>query len=123
MPPVHTPRRVLVARLIAILADFVQIVLLPASETFLFPLNEAMDVVIALAMIALLGWHWAFLPAFLAELIPFFDLVPTWTAAVLIATRQEPARPAPEAPAALPPGSGPRPAMPPPDEAARPRTD
>ena len=38
-------------------------------------------------MLALVGWHWAFLPTFLAELIPFFDLVPTWTAAVFLATR------------------------------------
>jgi len=123
MPPVHTPRRVLIARLIAILADFFQIVLLPASETVLLPLNEALDVIIALVMIALLGWHWAFLPAFLAELIPFFDLVPTWTAAVLIATRHGSATPVPEATGALPPQSAARPAMPPPAEGTRERTD
>jgi len=123
VPPVHTPRRVLAARLIAILADFLQIILLPASETILFPLNEALDVIIALVMVALLGWHWALLPAFIAELIPFFDLVPTWTAAVLIATRHSPATSAPEATAALPPSASLPPAMPPRGEAARERSD
>jgi hypothetical protein len=44
----------------------------------------------------LLGWHWAFVPSFLAELVPGLDLVPTWTLAVLIATRQmNPSRPEP----------------------------
>jgi hypothetical protein len=35
----------------------------------------------------LIGWHWAFLPTFVSELIPLWDLVPTWTAAVFFATR------------------------------------
>jgi hypothetical protein len=40
-------------------------------------------------MILLVGWHWAFLPAFLSEMVPVFDLVPTWTAAVFFATRSQ----------------------------------
>jgi hypothetical protein len=36
----------------------------------------------------MLGWHWAFLPAFAAELIPGVDLFPTWTAAVAYVTTQ-----------------------------------
>ena len=32
----------------------------------------------------LLGFHWAFLPAAVAEVVPVVDLAPTWTAAVLI---------------------------------------
>jgi hypothetical protein len=39
-------------------------------------------------LIKLLGWHWAFLPTFAAELVPGLDLFPTWTAAVFFATRQ-----------------------------------
>jgi hypothetical protein len=38
-------------------------------------------------LLRLIGWHWALLPAFVGELIPGLDLVPTWTAAVLFATR------------------------------------
>jgi len=83
-----TPGRVRAARILGMTADFVQIGLLPLfSPGWLSPLNDALDVVIAIAMIALVGWHWSFLPAFLAELVPVFDLVPSWTAAVLIATR------------------------------------
>jgi len=33
-------------------------------------------------MVHLLGWHWEFLPSFLAKLIPGVDLVPFWTMAV-----------------------------------------
>jgi hypothetical protein len=51
------------------------------------PVNDALDVAVGAILIRLLGWHWAFLPAFLAELVPGVDLVPTWTAAVFLATR------------------------------------
>jgi hypothetical protein len=101
-----TPGRVKTARGVAMAADFVQIGLLPLfAEGWLSPLNDALDVLVAIAMIALVGWHWAFLPAFLSELVPFFDLVPSWTAAVFIATRSPEGAPAPPPPfGALPPG-------------------
>jgi hypothetical protein len=51
------------------------------------PWNDALDLVVGLVLVRLIGWHWAFLPAFLGELVPGLDLVPTWTAAVLFATR------------------------------------
>ena len=51
------------------------------------PWNDALDFLVAVAMVGLIGWHWAFLPSFLAELVPGLDLVPTWTAAVFFATR------------------------------------
>src|SRR5262249_44614164 len=83
-----TPGRVRAARTIAIAADFLQIVVMPVFAPGVASLvNDALDVVVALSMLLLVGWHWAFLPSFLAELIPFFDLVPTWTAAVFLATR------------------------------------
>lgn len=104
-----TPGRVKTARVVAMAADFVQIGLLPLfAEGWLSPLNDALDVLVAIAMIVLVGWHWAFLPAFLSELVPFFDLVPSWTAAVLIATRRPEEAPAPPPPlGALPPGPAP----------------
>jgi hypothetical protein len=87
--------------------DLVQFALPP---TLMPPLNEAIDVATAVAMVALVGWHWAFLPTFLAELVPFVDLAPTWTLAVLIATRGRPAAappvPGPEVPQAPRDGSG-----------------
>jgi hypothetical protein len=33
-------------------------------------------------LVHLLGWHWEFLPSFLAKLVPGVDLVPFWTMAV-----------------------------------------
>jgi hypothetical protein len=42
---------------------------------------------VAAVLVALVGWHWAFLPSFVAELVPGLDLVPTWTVAVWLATR------------------------------------
>ena len=83
-------RRVVAARAVAILADAVQLGLVPLFvEGALSWVNDVLDVVVAVILIALVGWHWSFVPAFLSELIPFFDLVPTWTAAVFLATRQQ----------------------------------
>jgi hypothetical protein len=83
------PARVRAARIVAIAADFLQIVVFPAfAPGAASVVNDALDVVVALSMILLVGWHWAFLPTFAAELVPLFDLVPTWTAAVFFATRR-----------------------------------
>jgi hypothetical protein len=102
-------RRVLAARIIAVVADAVQIGLLPLfAGGALGVFDAALDVVVGAAMVALLGWHWAFLPAFLVELVPVVDLAPTWTLAVLIATRRAgrsgaPPPGAPTEPPLLPP--------------------
>jgi peptide-methionine (S)-S-oxide reductase len=83
-----TPGRVRTARAIAIAADFLQIVVFPVFAPGAASLiNDALDLAVALALFLLVGWHWAFLPTFAAELVPFLDLVPTWTAAVFFATR------------------------------------
>jgi hypothetical protein len=84
---VPTAARIRAARAIAMLADLAQIVVFPAfSEGALSPVNDALDVAVGLALTWLVGWHWAFLPSFLSELIPIWDLVPTWTAAVWYVT-------------------------------------
>jgi hypothetical protein len=76
------------ARIIAVLADLTQIILLPVFAVGgASPWNDTLDLAVAAAMTWLVGWHWAFLPTFLSELVPFWDLVPTWTAAVFFATR------------------------------------
>lgn len=80
------------ARVLALAVDALQIVILPV----LFPgspWNNALDVVTGLVMVWLLGWHVAFLPTFVTELIPFVDLFPTWTVAVLYVTRRKKATP------------------------------
>ena len=87
MDVVLTPERIRAARAIAMLADLAEIVVFPAfMEGFLSPVNDAVDVGVAIALSLLLGWHWAFLPSFLAEMIPVVGLVPTWTAAVFYVT-------------------------------------
>ena len=74
---------------IALAADALQWVLLPLFWAgAASPVDEALDVVIGIALWRLLGWHWALLPTLVAELIPGVDLVPTWTAAVWLATRE-----------------------------------
>ncbi len=83
-----TPRAVHTARWIAACADLLQIVLLPAfAPGVLSPANNVVDIVVAAVLLRLVGWHWSFLPTFVAELTPFVDLVPTWTGAVFLATR------------------------------------
>jgi hypothetical protein len=83
------PRRT--ALVIAILADALQIVFFPMFVEGAFsPLDDLLDIAVAWMLIYLLGWHWAFLPSFVAKVVPGVDLVPTWTMAVLVATRGMP---------------------------------
>ena len=90
-------RRVLIARVLAVVADALQIGLLPLFVGgALSTVNDLLDVVVGAGMVGLVGWHWAFLPAFVTELVPGVDLVPTWTAAVFFATRRGAVQPASE---------------------------
>lgn len=78
------------ARLIAIAVDVLQIVVFPAFfPGIVSPLNNVLDVVTGIFMTVLLGWHVAFLPTFIAESVPFVDLFPSWTLAVLFVTRKK----------------------------------
>jgi hypothetical protein len=90
MAIVLTPGRIRAARGLAMLADLLQIVVFPAfAEGVMSPLNDALDLAVGASLVALVGWHWAFLPSFFSELIPFWDLVPTWTAAVWLVTSEK----------------------------------
>jgi hypothetical protein len=72
------------AMMLAIVADALQLVLLPLfAEGALSPADDILDLGIGAMMIHLLGWHWEFLPSFLAKLVPGVDLVPFWTIAVV----------------------------------------
>jgi hypothetical protein len=93
------------AWLVAIVTDAIQIAALPLFVAGgLSPADALLDAVAALILIRLLGWHWAFLPTLAAELVPGFDLFPTWTAAVFFVTRQQVHSGEPEI---LPPGPAP----------------
>lgn len=87
--PAPSPRRIWIARLLAVAADAMQIVFLPFFGIgFISPAMDVLDVAVAVALTALVGWHWGFLPTFVAEIIPGVGLVPTWTLAAFLATRK-----------------------------------
>jgi len=71
------------ALILAILADVLQMIVFPlfvaGAES---PADDVLDLGVAGMLSYLLGWHWEFLPSFLAKLVPGVDLVPLWTLAV-----------------------------------------
>jgi hypothetical protein len=72
-----------VAFILAIVADALQVIFLPLFvEGAESPADDVLDFGVGAAMVCLLGWHWEFLPSFLAKLVPGVDLVPFWTIAV-----------------------------------------
>jgi len=95
------------AWLVAIAADALQIVAFPLFvEGGVSPADTVLDVAVAAILTKILGWHWAFLPSLLAELVPGLDMFPTWTAAVFFVTRHQVHSGEPEI---LPPGPAPAP--------------
>jgi hypothetical protein len=71
------------AMVLAMVADAVQIVVFPLFvEGALSPLDDILDVIVAVALFRLIGWHWEFLPSFVAKLVPGVDLAPLWTLTV-----------------------------------------
>ncbi|HVP38844.1 MAG TPA: hypothetical protein VMS93_06620 [Candidatus Saccharimonadales bacterium] len=114
--PRPRPSRWKQALAVAIVSDALQIVFLPLLvEGALSPAQDVLDVAVGAIMVALMGWNVAFLPAFVAELVPVLDLFPTWTAAVLFAAAQEKAREM-----ARPPAPPPPPGSLPPEKEVRP---
>lgn len=82
--PVLTPGpRLKTAMVLAILADVVQMVVMPLFvEGAASPADDLLDLGMAGVLSWLLGWHWEFAPSFLGKLVPGVDLVPLWTLAV-----------------------------------------
>ena len=83
-PITLSPRsRFRVAVILAMAADALQIFVFSLfAEGALSPADDVLDLAVAAVLVRLLGWHWEFLPAFAAELVPGVDLVPFWTLAV-----------------------------------------
>jgi len=77
------------AWIVAIGADALQWAVMPLFvEGALSPADAVLDAGVAIVLVRLLGWHWAFLPTLMIEALPGADLFPTWTAAVFFVTRQ-----------------------------------
>ncbi len=71
------------ALVLAIIADALQIVIFPLLiEGAASPADDMLDFGVGAVLVYLLGWHWEFLPSFIAKLVPGVDLVPFWTMAV-----------------------------------------
>ena len=87
--PLSPRTRFRVALILAMAADALQILWFPLfAEGALSPADDVLDLAVAAVLVNLLGWHWEFLPAFLAELVPGVDLVPFWTMAVISVYRK-----------------------------------
>jgi hypothetical protein len=107
--PELTRRRVALAFAAAGIADLIQVPVTAAmlSGVLTVPGETANIIIDAIVMIItslLLGFHWILLPSVILELVPVFDLFPTWTACVAFVVwrrRQE------EMPFVVPPHSGP----------------
>jgi hypothetical protein len=82
-----TRTRVLTAYAVAAAVDVLQILGGPLGWVFV---DQALDVVAALLMWRLLGFHPLLLPTFVVEFLPVADLLPTWTGcvAVVVALRK-----------------------------------
>jgi hypothetical protein len=75
--------RLRVAIVLAVVADLVQMVLFPIFwEGVASPVDDALDLGLAVFFSALLGLHWEFAPSFLFKLVPGVDMAPLWTLAV-----------------------------------------
>ncbi|MBP9901309.1 MAG: hypothetical protein V9H26_05140 [Verrucomicrobiota bacterium] len=106
--PKLTRGRIALVIAVALVADLLQIVLLPLEWMFI---QQIVDVIAMGLAIWLLGFHVLLLPTFAVEFIPVVDMLPTWTACVVavIALRKREQRqspllpPANELPAPTPP--------------------
>jgi hypothetical protein len=94
--PTLTAGRIGLALGVAIAADVFQVLLGPLGWTFF---DEIIDVMTMIAVSYLIGFHPLFLPAFLVELVPIVDMLPTWTGcvALVVALKRKQQR-APSAP-------------------------
>jgi hypothetical protein len=96
-PVSPSPLRIWLARFVAIAADAIQIAVWPAfAAGAVSPFEDLLDVIVAGILTYLVGWHIAFVPSFIVKLMPVADLAPTWTIAILVATRNSRAAPPPE---------------------------
>ncbi len=82
-PRISPGPRFRAALAVAVLADALQLIVFPLFvEGAESPADDLIDLAIGAVLVRLLGWHWEFLPSFLAKLVPGVDLVPFWTLAV-----------------------------------------
>ncbi len=91
--PILTRKRIIAAYAVAIVADLIEFPITAAEMTvFAAPAAEGVafvvDAVVFGILTKLLGFHWAFLPSFLVEIVPGLDLLPTWVGCIWFVIRQ-----------------------------------
>jgi hypothetical protein len=79
--PQLTRGRIIAAIMFAVLADFLQIVLLPVAWTLV---QQVIDVIAMVLTMCTIGFHLLLLPTFVIEFIPGVDMLPTWTGCVIM---------------------------------------
>ena len=93
--PRLTRARMILALVIAVVADGLQILFGPLGWAFI---DQIIDFVAMILVSWVIGFHILLLPTFVVELIPVLDDLPTWTActgAVIVLRRREQNRPPP----------------------------
>jgi hypothetical protein len=80
-PPQLTPTRIRLALAIAAATDVAQFLMGPLGWA---GADEALDVAAMALTWRLIGFHPLLLPTFVLELVPFTDMLPTWTACVAL---------------------------------------
>jgi len=78
--PALTSRRIALAVALAVLADVLQLALVPFSWVFT---QQIIDLMAMGMTIGLLGFHFLLLPTLVIEFIPVVGALPTWTGCVL----------------------------------------
>lgn len=79
-PKPLTRTRIVLAILVAVAADGLQLPAVPFTWAFL---PEIIDVIAMVLTMWLLGFHFLLLPTFIVEFIPLVDVLPTWTGCVV----------------------------------------
>jgi hypothetical protein len=84
-PPLSRTR-IRLAWAIALAVDAIQIPADAAGPAG-WLVGAGLDLITMVVLWAMLGFHWAFLPSFFTEWVPYLNMAPFWTLAVALATR------------------------------------
>ncbi|MCU0654757.1 MAG: hypothetical protein MUF64_05540 [Polyangiaceae bacterium] len=105
-----TAKRKYLALLFAALVDVAQATVIPtASAGAMSPIQWGVDIATTVLLVAILGWNWRLLAAFVFELIPAVSLFPTWSALILTITALTPSKDSSPAPLPQPTAPPPQP--------------
>jgi hypothetical protein len=82
--PAISPRQKALVLGITGFVDLLQIGVFPAFGWGIFsPVQDAVDMLTAMILVAICGFKWQFVAGFMMELVPGLSLFPTWTAVAL----------------------------------------